>query len=71
MDLSKVDWLHAAGWTAAAFLGVGVLATLPVSAPLIAVGSALGVGISAATAGLVAGTVSVVSQAKGAATAVK
>ena len=70
MDFSKVDWLHAAGWTTAAFLGVGVLATLPVSGPLIAVGSALGIGVSAATAGLAAGAISVVSQAKAAAAVV-
>jgi hypothetical protein len=64
MDFSKVDWMHAAGWTGATFLGVGLLATLPISGPIIAVGTALGIGVSAATAGLAAGGISVISQAK-------
>lgn len=71
MDFSKVDWLHAVGWGTAAIVGVGVLATLPVSAPLIGIATALGVTISAGTAGLAAGGISVISQAKGAGTAAK
>ena len=71
MDFSKVDWMHVLGWTTAAAVGVGALATLPFSAPLIAVGGVLGLTVSAGTAGLVAGTVSAVSQAKGASNAVK
>ena len=71
MDFSKVDWMHVLGWTTAGALGVTALATLPFSGPLIAVGSALGIGVTAGTAGLAAGTISAVSQAKAAATAVK
>ena len=70
MDFSKVDWLHAAGWVGAATVGVAALAPLPVSAPLIGIATALGVTVSAGTAGLMAGVVSVISQMKGGATAV-
>jgi hypothetical protein len=71
LDFSKVDWMHVAGWTGVAFLGAGVLATLPVSGPILAVGSALGIGVSAATVGAAAGTISAISQAKAHADAAK
>ena len=71
MDFSKVDWLHVAGWVGATTVAVGALATLPVSAPVLAVAGALGLTVSAGTAGLVAGVVSAVGQAKGAAAAAK
>ena len=67
MDFSKVDWMHVLGWATVAGLGVGALATLPVSGPLLAIGTALGVTVSAGTAAVVVGTVSAVNQAKGAA----
>ena len=67
MDFSKVDWMHVLGWTTAAAVGVGALATLPASGPLLAIGTALGVTLTAGGAGLAAGTISAVSQAKAAA----
>lgn len=71
MDFKKVDWMHVLGWGTAGVIGVGVLATLPVSAPIIGVASALGLTVSAGTAGLAAAGISAISQAKGAGNAQK
>ena len=68
MDFSKVDWLHTVGWVAAVgVLGPVALGALGVTAGL----TALGLTATGAGLGLAAGAVSAVSQAKGAATAVK